>query len=221
MCDPVSIAIAAGTALAKGVMENRAQSQVGKATLASQRRFNQDMDERRNLSNVQFQDSISQSGIEKDKGRYDQAVAERTAANAPQFDQRILLPGQGGASGAVKASIVQAQDKAIGRNNRAATTDARLGAYGDSALGRNIMLNQNAQRIGTQGGFAQGALNNLSADMAAAQTAGNKSRMMADIIGAIGTIGGAAYGPMSGATSGYDVSTGITWNQPRTFGGIA
>ena len=103
MCDPVSIAIAAGTALAKGAMENRAQSQVGKATLASQQRFNQDMAERRNLSNVQFQDSISQSGIEKDKGRYDQAVAKRSAANAPQFDQRVLLPGQGGASGAVKA----------------------------------------------------------------------------------------------------------------------
>ena len=215
MCDPVSLAITAATTLLQSKMQNSGVKKVNSATQAAQDKFNADLKERRDISNMNFQDSINQSGVAKDEERMAKAVTERTAANAPSFDQRILLPGQGNASGAVKQAIVQTQDRAIDKNANAAEAAALLGAYGDANLGQNIALGQNSNRINTQAGFVQGGLNNLQADTAAAARAGDDKTAMADMIGGIGQLVNAAYGPVSGATGGYDISKGITWDAGR------
>lgn len=217
MCDPVSLALTAATGLAQGYLQNKGASAVNKATLQSQEKFNQDIKERRNLANVQFQDSIQQSGTEKDTTRYDKSVAERTAANQPKFDQKVLLPGQGDASGAVRTAIVQAQNNAQANNAEAAANNAKLQAYGDAALGRDIALGQNSNRINTQGSFVQGGLNNLQADSAAAARAGDKYIGMADVIGGIGSLANTGYGVGAGKGwwGGLDPNTGITWNTGR------
>lgn len=193
MCDPVSLAITAATSLAQSYFQNQGVQSANKATLAAQEKFNQDLAERRNIANMNLQNSIAQSSVDQDKTRYEDAVVSRTAANQPSFDQRVLLPGQGSASGAVKTAIVQAQDRAIDKNANAAEAAARLGAFGDSALGRDILLGQNANRINTQAGFVQGGLNNLQADTAAAQRAGDSKMAIADMIGGIGTLGKVGY----------------------------
>lgn len=217
MCDPVSLAITAATALAQSHFQNQGVDKVNSATRAAQDKFNQDIAERRNIANQSLQDSIAQSGQDKDTTRYEDAVAKRTAANQPSFDQKTLLPGQGNASNAVRTAIVQSQDRAIDKNANAAEAAARLGAYGDSALGRNIILGQNNNRIGTQAGFVQGALNNLQADSAAAARAGDGKMAIADMIGGIGQLANAGYSAGAGAGwwGGTDPVTDITWGAGR------
>lgn len=217
MCDPVSLAITAASALAQSHFQNQGMDKVNSATISAQDKFNQDIAERRNIANQSFQDSIAQSGQGKEATRYEDAVAKRTAANQPSFDQRILLPGQGNASDAVKTAIVQSQDRAIDKNANAAEAAARMGAYGDSALGRNIALGQNTNRINTQAGFVQGGLNNLQADTAAAARAGDDKMAIADMIGGIGQITNAGYGAGAGAGwwGGTDPATGINWSSGR------
>jgi len=217
MCDPVSLAITAASTLAQSHFQNQGVKKVNSATMAAQDKFDQDIAERRNIANQSLQDSIAQSGEEKDKTRYEDAVEKRTAANQPSFDQRMLLPGQGNASGAVKTAIVQSQDRAIDKNANAAEAAARIGAYGDSALGRNIALGQNTNRIGTQAGFVQGGLNNLQADTAAAARAGDDKMAIADMIGGLGTLANAGYGAGAGAGwwGGLDPATGVTWDAGR------
>lgn len=193
MCDPVSLALTAATSLAQGYMQNKGANAVNKATIQAQDKFNQDLAERRNLANIQLQDSIQQAGTEKDTTRYDKAVAERAAANQPKFDQKVLLPGQGSASGAVRTAIVQAQNNAQAKNTEAALNDAKLQAYGDAALGRDIALGQNSNRINTQGSFVQGGLNNLQADSAAAARAGDYYTGIADMIGGVGSLANTGY----------------------------
>lgn len=217
MCDPVTIGIALATTAAQSYFQNQAAGDVRKAQTRAQTMFDDDVKNQRDTSNIQFQNSVQQAGQGADEQRYEEAVAKRTTANQPSFDQRALLPGQGNASNAVKTAIVQSQDKGISDNARAAAADAKLGAYGDAALGQNINLQRNANRIQTQGNFAQGSLNNLQADMRAAQYAGDKNAGIADMIGAIGTIAGPAvgYGAGQGWWGGLDPNTGITWNTGR------
>lgn len=193
MCDPVSLALTAASALGQSYFQNKGVNAVNKATIQAQDKFNQDIAERRNLANIQLQDSIQQAGTGKDATRYDKAVAERTAANQPKFDQRMLLPGQGDASGAVRTAIVQAQNNAEAKNAEAAANDAKLQAYGDAALGRDIVLGQNSNRINTQAGFVQGGLNNLQADSAAAARAGDYYAGVADMIGGLGSLADTGY----------------------------
>lgn len=216
MCDPVALGISALTTLAQSKLQGDAMSKVNKATQASQDKFNADLQERRNIANANFQNSIQQSSDTSDEQRMIEAIAKRTSANQPSFNQRVLLPGQGDASGAVKQAIVQTQDRAIDKNANAAEAAARLGAYGDAYLGQNIALGQNTNRINTQAGFVQGGLNNLQADTAAAARAGDGKMALADMVGGIGQLVSAAYGPVSGATGGYDISKGITWDAGRT-----
>lgn len=217
MCDPVSLAITAATGLLQSKLQNSGVNKVNKATQAAQDKFNEDVQERRNIANANFQDSIQKSGEDSDEQRMIEAISKRTAANQPSFNQRVLLPGQGEASGAVKQAIVQTQDRTIDKNANAAEAAARLGAYGDAYLGQNIALGQNTNRINTQAGFVQGGLNNLQADSAAAARAGDDKMAMADMVGAIGSIANAGYGAGAGAGmwGGTDPSTGITWDAGR------
>lgn len=209
MCDPVSLGITAATTLAQSYFQNKAAGDVSKANSRATQKFNDDIKERRDLSNVQFQNSIQTAGVDSDKDRMAKAIADRTAQNQPSFNQNVLLPGQNNATGAVKTAIVQAQDRAKDNNADAAAAAAALGAYGDANLGRDIQFGQNANRIATQGGFAQGALNNLQFDKEAAATAGAKNAGIADLVGALGTIGGAGY-------NYYKPGAGITWDVPGT-----
>jgi len=217
MCDPVSLAITAATGLLQSKLQSSGVDKVNKATQASQDKFNQDIAERRNIANASFQDSIQQTSQDSDEQRMIEAIAKRTDANKPSFNQRVLLPGQGDASGAVKQAIVQSQDRAIDKNANAAEAAARLGAYGDAYLGQNIALGQNTNRINTQAGFVQGGLNNLTADTAAAARAGDDKLAMADMVGAIGQITNAGYGAGAGAGwwGGTDPATGIRWDAGR------
>lgn len=217
MCDPVSLALTAASTLLQSKFQNDAVSKVNKSTLAAQDRFNQDIAERRNIANANFQDSIQQTSKDSDEQRMIEAITKRTSANQPSFNQRVLLPGQGDASGAVKQAIVQSQDRAIDKNANAAEAAALLGAYGDANLGQNIALGQNSNRINTQAGFVQGGLNNLQADTAAAARAGDGKMAIADMVGAIGSIANAGYGLGAGAGmwGGYDPTTGITWDAGR------
>jgi len=217
MCDPVTIGIALATGLGQSYFQNKAAGDVRKAQQGAQETFTTDLKGLRDRSNVQLQDSIAQSSAENDTARYEDAVAKRIEANTPSFDQKTLLPGQGNASNAVRSSIVQSQDRGITNNANAAVADARFNAFGDANLGQNIKLQQNNNRIATQGGFAQGSLNNLQADMRAAQSAGDGAAGIADIIGAVGTIAGPAvgYGAGQGWWGGLDPATGITWNSGR------
>lgn len=217
MCDPVSLAIMAASTLAQSKFQNDAVGEVNKATLGAQDTFNKDIAERRNIANANFQDSIQETGKTSDEQRMIEAMAKRNEANQPSFNQRVLLPGQGNASGAVKQSIVQTQDRTIDKNANAAEAAARLGAYGDANLGQNIKLGQNTNRINTQADFVQGGLNNLQADTAAAARAGDDKMAMADMVGAIGSLAGAGYSAGAGAGywGGTDPTTGITWDAGR------
>lgn len=212
--DPVSLAITAATTILKSKFENDAAKENERAQVNAQRIFNEDIQNRRNSANVQFQDSIQKSGQEVDATRYDDAKATRTADYQPSFNQDSLLPGQGNASRAVRTAIVNSQNRAKDQNQDAANAFAALGAYEDSALGRDIALRQNANRIATQGGFAQGALNNLKTDMDAAKTAGSGKMQIADLIGGAGSLAGAAYGSYN-PTKGQTLVT-----SPNTYGPV-
>jgi len=218
MCDPVSLAITAATGLLQSKFQNDGVNKVNKSTQAAQDKFNQDIAERRNIANASFQDSIQQTSEDSDEQRMIEAIARRTSANQPSFNQRVLLPGQGEASGAVKQAIVQSQDRTIDKNANAAEAAARLGAYGDANLGQNIALSRNTNKINTQAGFVQGGLNNLQADTAAAARAGDDKLAIADMVGALGQITNAGYGAGAGAGwwGGTDPVTGIRWDAGRT-----
>lgn len=217
MCDPVTIGIALATSAGQAYFQNKAANQVQKAQRGAQDMFAQDVKKLRDTSNVQFQNSIQQSTLNDEADNYDAAVEKRTADSLPTFDQKALLPGQGNASNAVRAAIVQSQDRGINNNADASAANAKLQAFGDVGLGRDIALQQNANRIRTQGSFAQGSLNNLQADMNKAQYAGDGAAGIADLIGAVGTIAGpvAGYGAGQGWWGGLDPATGITWNTGR------
>ncbi len=213
MCEPTTLAIMAATIAAQSALQNGAVSDVNSATRRSQEKFNADVKERRDIANASFQDSIQETSKTSDEDRMIEAMAKRTEANQPSFNQRVLLPGQGDASGAVKQSIVQTQDRTIDKNANAAEAAARLGAYGDANLGQNIKLGQNTNRINTQAGFVQGGLNNLQADSAAAARAGDGKMAMADMVGAIGNIAGAGYSAGAGAGywGGRNPRPGLKW----------
>ena len=217
MCDPVTIGIALATSAGQAYFQNKAANQVEKAQHGAQETFTNDIKKLRDTSNTQFQNSVQQATLDSETGNYDDAVEKRTMANMPSFDQKALLPGQGNASGAVRAAIVQSQDRGINNNANASAADAKLNAFGDVGLNRDIALKQNENRIRTQGGFAQGSLNNLQADVNAAQYAGDGAAGIADLIGAVGTIAGpvAGYGAGQGWWGGLDPATGITWNTGR------
>lgn len=225
--DPVSLAISLGTTLLQSKLQNDAAKQNSRAQLAAQQKFYNDIAERRNLANQQFQDSVQQAGQEADTQRTANAVAERTALYEPKFNQRTLLPGQGDASRAVKTAIVTAQNQGIKDNADAARLFASLGAYDDAALKRDIALKQNANRIATQGGFAQGALNNLQADQNAAATAGQGKLNIADLVGGAGTLANGLYtgyraGPATTRISQGSQTYGplneiIYWNGGRAY----
>lgn len=219
MCDPVTIALSAASTLGQSFLQNKAANAQQKAITAAQNTFNQDIQERRNLANREFQNSIQQVQAPSDAARLQTAIDDRIADSQTSFDQKVLLPGQGDATNAVRTAIVQAQNQGQKNIQNAIGTNARLQAFGDADLRRDINLKQNANRISTQGGFAQGALNNLGFDTRAAQTQGQQYTGMADLVGALGNVAQGAYGNVqqirSGQKAGYDPFTGITWNTAR------
>lgn len=197
MCTGAELAIAAATTLAQTHFQNQAAKDVRKAKQAAQNRFNEDVDDKRRKAAVQFDDSVQQAGRETTDTRIDEATQAREALNQPTFDTRTLLPGQGDTSNAVKTAIIQSQDQGDAAIGDAGQRAAILAAFGDADLRKNIALLQNANRISTQGNFAQGAIPILQAGLSDAESAGDSNLAIADAIGGIGALGGAAAGNFS------------------------
>jgi len=192
MCDPATmttLAISAATTAGKTIMDSKAQKAVQKSQQAAQRSFNEDLEKQRGQANVSFQDSIAAASKPEADKMQNNAVAQRTAAAEPSFNQNTLLPGQGNSSNAVRTSITQSQGQGAEGNKSASAREALLRSFGDAEFGRDIRLGQNANRIGTQGKFAEGSLRTLQSDLDASQTAGNKYSMIGDLVNAAGTIG--------------------------------
>lgn len=141
MCDPVTIGIALATTAAQSYFQNQAAGDVRKAQTRAQTMFDDDVKNQRDTSNIQFQNSVQQAGQGADEQRYEEAVAKRTTANQPSFDQRALLPGQGNASNAVKTAIVQSQDKGISDNAAQRQQTPNLGPMGMPRSVRTLTCN--------------------------------------------------------------------------------
>ena len=215
MCDPVSIGIAAVSAAAKAKFQADALGDQADARAAAQTQFFDDIEQRRDASNQEFQQSLQDVSREQFDQDLEVATQRRTEASQPSFNQRELLPGQGDASDAVQTAIVTSQDQTVARNDDLAGRQAYLDALGSVELGRNLDLLENQQQIGVQSNFAQGDLEILDARLNAAEEAGNDNFLTADIIGALGTGGGAFAGgpdffsfggsPSSISTSGIPI----------------
>lgn len=200
MCDPATAMIAstvAQTALGAitGGMSSKANTsgvnQVAQANLNAQRNFNRDLDEQRDGARNFLNKSMTDAG----KGSYDEnyanEVARIEAQNQPSFTQDVFLPGQGSGSEAVQTAVVTSQNKAAANNAAKAKLQAALEGFGNAGFERDLALGQNAQKIGMYGDFAKGAYDNLAAEQAYAQTAGDKNFAKADKISGIGELLGA------------------------------
>lgn len=190
MCDPATmtaLAISAATTAGSTIMQNKAAGARSDAQLSAQRAFQEDLNNQRNAAAAEFQNNLQTVQQPQMQEAQQQAAQTREAVASPSYDQRTLLPGQGDASSAVRAAITQDQNRAIEANKGRAKSQALLEAFGDAELKRDVALKQNANRIGMYGSFAGGGLDNLQADLNAAQYAGNKYDNMAGIIQGLGT----------------------------------
>lgn len=204
MCTGLEVAALAttlATTAASTKFKNDAAKDVRKAQQAAQNRFNADVDARRQTAANELNNSIQAAGRDSVDQDIQEATEARAELNQPTFNTRMLLPGQGNASDAVKTAIVQSQDKGEAAIGDAGNRAAILAAFGDADLRKNIQLLQNSNRIGTQGNFAQGALPVLQAGLADAERAGDSALRKADIISAIGTVASAGMGMAGGAPS--------------------
>lgn len=174
------------------------------------------MEEQRGKAGQVFQSSLERVSKPIADDVYQKALQRRVEADQPSFNQRTLLPGQGDSSNAVKAAIVQSQDKGIESTRQAAKDKAALEAYGDVAFDQGIDLNRNAQKIDQYGNFAKGAFPVLGKENAAANFAGDDNFLAADAIGSLGHIGGRAYdhyaGPKSTTLKSGEV---VNWKSNR------
>lgn len=219
MCDPLTVGliISAATSAGSAVMQNQAQRKVRKKETQARNRFEDDLEERRGESRKEFEKSLEAVGPEEQERRQAEAVDQRLEASDPSFNQSALLPGQGNASKAVRTAIVQAQNQGIAKGADLNKRRATLEAFGDADLGRNLELLQNSNRISQQGDFAGGAGNVLNAGIQGAQSAGDGSLAMADAIGAIGAVAGAANSarvPNITAAGGLNSGSLIDLNVP-------
>lgn len=192
MCDPFTLALAAGTTLGQSALQTAAANDVADARLGAQRNFDNDLKNLRDRSNVQFQNSVETASRPQADQRIEQATEQRIENSAPSFDQNVLLPGQGDASRAAKSTVVREQSKGAARIDDSNRRRAILEAFGDADLFRDIQLKQNSERIQQAGNFARGAIPVLDADLRAAQEAGNSKLALADLLGAAGTVAGFA-----------------------------
>ena len=219
MCDPVTmtaLAISAATTAGSSFMQNKAAEQRSNAQLQAQRGFQQDLDQQRNAAAAQFQNNLQTVQQPQMQQTQQEAASSREQVLAPSYDQRTLLPGQGDASAAVRTAVVQDQNRAIEANKGRAKSQALLEAFGDAELRRDIALKQNADKIGMYGSFATGGLDNLQADLNAAQFAGSKADSMAGLIQGLGTVGTLAAGPAFDKFGAAGKQTGaLDWTKQR------
>lgn len=210
MCDPftiASIAIPIITGAGSSIMQNKAAEQQASQQRTAQKAFQGDIEQRRNIANVEFQDSIKQSGLTQMQDAQNQSIQDRTELSQPSFNQESLLPSQGNSSAGVKTAIVQDQARAVKDTQSAAKRQAILDSFGDADLKRNIALKQNADRIGTQGHLVGGALDNLDAGLNAAKYAGSGANNTALLLNALGQAGSSYAG--SKIPSNIDPVTGL------------
>lgn len=203
MCDPVTIAISLATSAASSYMQNKAAQEVEQQRAQTIAQHNQMLDRFRDKSAERFQKSLASTekgAIEEDLG---EAVEDRTADYQPAFGSADLLPGQGDASDAVKTAVVQSNTRGKSQADESARARANLDAYGDATLNRDITMKRMGDNIAQQGNFALGQTQNvLPLQLEDANRAGDKYQMIGDIIGALGTVGSAAYGNWAGSTAG-------------------
>jgi len=98
----------------------------------------------------------------------------------------------------VKSDLANAMLNAMKRGKEYAKTLATLGAYGDVGQQHETTLGRTAQNIGVLDGHAQGSMNALNGELAAAQRAGQGAANNAGILGGLGALGSVYAGKLYG-----------------------
>lgn len=216
MCDPVSLAITAATALGSSALQGAASKKVNSARDATMQA------EQNDLAGYRAK-AIQALGTSEDaSSRPAMDTATQAAQNARTQDYtaalnpETLLPGQGNASDAVKQQIVSSLSTGASKANQQATNKAAIDAYGDSTFRRNVALQKAGQQINTQGNFAGGRESVLPVQLAADNHAGDNLQTMAGLVQGIGTAAGMGYGKMVApkAPVAGGVGQQIIWDTP-------
>lgn len=198
MCDPVSLAIMAGTKLASSYLENKAAKKVNSARSGVIERNIADQKKYQAISQAALNTSQQVSG----RPAIDQATADAAAANTTAYQAPInpgeLLPGQGNSSDAVKQAIVGALTSGVNNAKQTAGQKALLDAYGNATFNRDLTVNRSAGDIATQNNFGAGRAGLVPLQLEAANRAGDRYSSMAGFVNALGTVAGAGYGAGAG-----------------------
>lgn len=194
MCDPVSLAIAAGSTLASSKLQSMAQGKVNKARSSAMTAEQGDLANYRQKAIEALgtsQDAASRPALDAaTQAAQDQRTQDYSSAIKPED----LLPGQGNASQAVRQSIVSSLGTGAAKNEDTAAKRAVLDGYGDANFGRDVAMNRAGQQINTQGNFAAGRANVLPVELAAANHKGDSLQTMAGLVQGLGTAASLGYG---------------------------
>lgn len=193
MCDPVSLAIMAGTQAASSIMQNKAAKSIEKKRAGVIRRVNEDTDRNRAIANQSLLNSIDRNSADNVVADETAAANDLTALYQKDIQTGDYLPGQGDASKAVKQSIVGEKLAGNARSMADARKQAVLDAYGEALLGRKIATNKNAQDIAQIGDYSMGRTNVGQIELASPKVNSSKWSDIAGLTQALGTGAGMAY----------------------------
>jgi hypothetical protein len=207
---------AAGTG-AQMIGQNEAQSARESAQRAE---MNRQSGYRKNAQAV-----VDQSIAESGRDTADPAIAAGADNRVNRFNS-IIQQGQTPPTGnTVNRSVVTTAGRptptmtasAQAWNRILGNRQAKLGGYADWGLARNVAAQRAGQKLGNISTDARNSAQILSADMQDANSAGDGWNMAGQVLGALGTVGGAYAATMPAAGAGAATGFGSSVPQVDTM----
>ncbi len=215
MCDPITIAIVAGTTMLAGTAAQRiGQSRSESAARNAYALQASRQDDLANQSRAIFQNSVEKMSPETVKAEMEKAAAERRAAYEKSVgDTPVAVPTQATTGAAPRILNNASRAESVSRDNYVsglADALARLNAHGDAMQTAGIEINKNRLSQGVVADASKGWANLLPIELQAAQQKGAGAKMIGDLLVGAGQIGLGYAGGLGGAagSSAANIITG-------------
>lgn len=205
MCNPASVALTAGGALASYQGKRRADRAMTSARAAERTR----QEGLRQEAEGVWNGALPQMGADAAQGEMAASQARRAASEAALAGPAITLPGLSTGNRAVSDAV--ASESATQGARVAATGAARreLDSFGDAMLGQGLVRADTGQRIGSINGMRRGSAAVLPIELQAASRRGAGLQTIGTMLSTLGA--GAAYSAGAAGTVPW-------WEQLRTLG---
>lgn len=220
MCDPISIA---GAVLTAGsvVANNRAAGSVERArndALAAERIRQGGLNQEADAINARSRERYEGFQDREAQTQQDLAAFLRQRAEPPEGAAQQVMPQS--SSNITVSEEGRQRDRAQAFTDQSAENLARLRSFGDLLGGIGRDQSRDAGQVAQIGGFKQGWSSGvLPLEMAAANQRGGRTRMLADVLGGLGSV--ATTAGAGGAWDGLGIGGGASAApvSPASFGG--